>query len=261
MWRTIYSGPISGSSQEHPRPHSNPKPGVSTWFGRPPRFPPPRRWPQRIRGASLRDIQMASHRLWAGALLLSLLSPIANAFVFPKGLPDGVYKIPIDDKGNALRGPIFLDGLNTTGGSGRPWAPPPLPRSQLACGRNRVDKGALDHVKELFENMCEEGRKFDPGTAVIISTFPFSPRSQLPRASADATVTQHTKVWRRTCAHIRHGTPAGAGSITRRRAASTPCAERASWARPTCQTTSSRTGETASTPSGISAGRPERLGV
>ena len=114
---------------------------------------------------------MASHRPFVSRLLLLLLSAVlARAFVFPRGLPDGVYKIPIDDKGNALRGPIFLDVLNTAGGPARLRAPPPLPRSNITCGRDRVEKGAVEHVKELFENMCEEGRKFDPGTAVVIST-------------------------------------------------------------------------------------------
>jgi len=121
----------------------------------------------------------SSRLLAAALLLLPLLWALGDAFVFPQGLPDGVYKIPIDDKGNALRGPIFLDGLDknsaTTGRRVRARAPPPLPRSRLACGRDRVDKGALEHVKELFENMCEKGRKFDPGTAVVISTCCFLP--------------------------------------------------------------------------------------
>ena len=109
------------------------------------------------------------HSLLRALLAVLLSAALTRAFVFPRGLPDGVYKIPIDDKGNALRGPIFLDGLHAAGIPVRPRSTPPLPKVQIACGRDRVDKGALEHVKELFENMCEEGREFDPGTAVVIS--------------------------------------------------------------------------------------------
>jgi len=104
-------------------------------------------------------------------IIFTFLLTCCQGFIIPVGLPDGVYSISFDNKGNALGEPTFLasiDNLKSSVNVTRRQSVS-LPSPTVNCYGRNLNRGDFDSVFNSFLRNCDKGGVFPAWRAMWLN--------------------------------------------------------------------------------------------